>query len=379
MKLIAFLTLVPFLVFAQDDHDPYDVSWATHSTELTHNQALYDGFMEKCIASASNPQICAASEQDRMNRNRMQPASMVNFTENGFKVVKTPPELFAKLQQFWQDHRENDQQPEWKQVIHSYQNAWDAPTTMIPIQDHDEGLRREIWDSAEDILQQWTGQRLAPSAFWGIRVYHNDSILATHVDFTPRVISVIINVDQDVEEDWPLEVWGHDGKVYNVTLKPGDMALYESHSVIHGRPYPFRGKYFANVFVHFEPLGPADKQLEDFLTEPVGDLPPYLNPESAEMMGTWRRHNPYGWNLYHRDVPSLIKNGDLRAIEDLVIQKPSLFKMRTAEGLLAIELALEADQKEIVALLMKMKAYDETFAAKMQGELGTDKQTNDEL
>jgi prolyl 4-hydroxylase len=379
MKLVAFLTLVPLLALAQEDHNPYDVSWATHSTKLTHNQELYDDFMAKCTASASNPQICAASEQDRMNRNRMQPASMVNFTENGFKVVKTPPELFAKLQQFWQDHRENDQKAEWKQVIHSYQNAWDAPTTMIPIQEHDEGLRREIWDSAEDILQEWTGQRLAPSAFWGIRVYHNDSILATHVDFTPRVISVIINIDQDVEEEWPLEVWGHDGKVYNVTLEPGDMALYESHSVIHGRPYPFRGKYFANVFVHFEPLGPADKELEDFLTEPLGDLPPYLNPESTEMMGTWRRHNPYGWNLYHRDVPSLIKKGDLRAIEDLVIQKPNLFKKRTAEGLLAIELALEADEKEIVALLMKMKAYDETFAAKMQGAPEAEKQTNDEL
>jgi len=39
-------------------------------------------------------------------------------------------------------------------------------------------------------------------------------------------------------------------------MKEGDMVLYESHSVIHGRPFPLKGREFANVFVHFEP---ADK------------------------------------------------------------------------------------------------------------------------
>jgi prolyl 4-hydroxylase len=67
---------------------------------------------------------------------------------------------------------------------------------------------------------------------------------------------MIINVDQDVDEDWPLEVYGHDGKAYNVTMKPGDMVLYESHSIIHGRPFPLKGRFYANIFVHFEPTKP---------------------------------------------------------------------------------------------------------------------------
>jgi prolyl 4-hydroxylase len=37
-------------------------------------------------------------------------------------------------------------------------------------------------------------------------------------------------------------------------MTPGDVVLYESHSVLHGRPFPLRGKYFANIFVHFKPL-----------------------------------------------------------------------------------------------------------------------------
>jgi hypothetical protein len=56
----------------------------------------------------------------------------------------------------------------------------------------------------------------------------------TYTDRLPLVSSAIINVAQDVDEPWPLEVIGHDGKAYNVTMLPGDLVLYESHSIIHG-------------------------------------------------------------------------------------------------------------------------------------------------
>jgi hypothetical protein len=35
-------------------------------------------------------------------------------------------------------------------------------------------------------------------------------------------------VDQDVDEDWVLEVYDHNGRATNVTMEPGDMVLYES-------------------------------------------------------------------------------------------------------------------------------------------------------
>ena len=38
-----------------------------------------------------------------------------------------------------------------------------------------------------------------------------------------------------MDEPWPLEVIGHDGKAHNVTMEPGDLVLYESHSVLHGK------------------------------------------------------------------------------------------------------------------------------------------------
>jgi prolyl 4-hydroxylase len=54
-------------------------------------------------------------------------------------------------------------------------------------------------------------------------------------------------VDQDVDEPWPVEVYSHDGKAYNVTMEPGDMVLYESHTVLHGRPFPMKGKYYVSA------------------------------------------------------------------------------------------------------------------------------------
>ena len=35
------------------------------------------------------------------------------------------------------------------------------------------------------------------------------------------------------------------------------MVLYESGSLMHGRPFPLKGNFYANIFIHFEPVGPV--------------------------------------------------------------------------------------------------------------------------
>lgn len=61
------------------------------------------------------------------------------------------------------------------------------------------------------MLQAWTGQPQVSTSVYGIRVYHNNSILTPHVDRLPLVSSAIINVAQDVDEPWYLEVYDHSG------------------------------------------------------------------------------------------------------------------------------------------------------------------------
>ena len=82
------------------------------------------------------------------------------------------------------------------------------------------------------------------------------STLLAHVDQTrTHVISAIINVDQEVEEDWPLFIQDNRGEDHEVILRPGEMIWYESARLIHGRQRPLRGHHYDNVFVHFKPQG----------------------------------------------------------------------------------------------------------------------------
>ena len=43
------------------------------------------------------------------------------------------------------------------------------------------------------------------------------------------------------------------GNNVKVVLKPGEMVLYESAVVPHGRQFPLNGDFYDNLFVHFTP------------------------------------------------------------------------------------------------------------------------------
>ena len=186
-----------------------------------------------------------------------------------------------------------------------YTNSWSSPTDVLDIHRvlTQAQVRKVEWD-VKQVLEQWSGVALVPTSTYGIRIYNRGSILAPHVDRLPLVLSAILHIaqpprkkqqqhkrrrrpseqeeeeDEDNEEDnddehdhrhhqeeeggggepaededWPLYVIGHNGVAVNLTLQPGEMILYESHSVIHGRPYPLQSEYYANMFVHFEPIG----------------------------------------------------------------------------------------------------------------------------
>ena len=69
------------------------------------------------------------------------------------------------------------------------------------------------------------------------------------MDRIPQVISAVLQVTQEVDEPWPLEVYDHDGFAHNTTLQAGEMLLYESHTVLHGRPFPLNGSYYVCAYL----------------------------------------------------------------------------------------------------------------------------------
>ena len=103
------------------------------------------------------------------------------------------------------------------------------------------------------MLETWAQTTLQREAIrYGIRTYLRGSSLLMHVDKLPtHILSVILQIDQDVDEEWPLLLVDFEGRKDKVYLKPGEMLLYESAKLMHGRQIPLNGTYFDNMFVHF--------------------------------------------------------------------------------------------------------------------------------
>lgn len=145
--------------------------------------------------------------------------------------MRAPADLFQSLKTFWEKYKDLETEEAWD-VGNTAVNHWESPTYMVYIQG--ERLVQQVFDDIQGIMRKWTGQHQVPTSVYGIRIYKTGAVLAPHVDRLPLVSSAIINVDQELDEPWPLEVIGHDGLARNITMEPGDLVLYESHSIIHG-------------------------------------------------------------------------------------------------------------------------------------------------
>ena len=136
--------------------------------------------------------------------------------------------------------------------------------------------------AAQDVDEDWVTVRS--------RVRTNNSV---HYGGNRWPASYLLTVFLLHTNDWK-EVYDHQGRAHNVTLEPGDMLLMETHSVIHGKknkthatetiswnfckreivahglhfssffniyifvaghPFPLKGRYYAMIFIHFEPTG----------------------------------------------------------------------------------------------------------------------------
>ncbi|MEE9326000.1 MAG: 2OG-Fe(II) oxygenase [Cocleimonas sp.] len=186
------------------------------------------------------------------------------FTPTGFKKSALPADLYQKIYQFYQNNRsklaieENDSIGKY---IHS--KIDNKPSKII---DLNKQLRTQIFKYLLPGLEKWSGQKLEHTAVYGIREYQNGAMLDMHVDrYQTHIISAIINVDQDVNNDWSLNIYDHYARLHKITLKPGEILFYESASLAHGRPEPLDGKRYANIFAHTMPIN--WKQKADEITE----------------------------------------------------------------------------------------------------------------
>jgi prolyl 4-hydroxylase len=146
-------------------------------------------------------------------------------------------------------------------------------------------------------------------------------------------------------------------------MEPGDMVLYESGSLIHGRPFPLVGRSYANIFIHFEPTGHILNEPSNDCSETLdGFFPPYLVVESPEY-SHWAERNPGGWR---KAVPSVhfqqirtpeahaaAATGDLLRLHKVVIEDKRALYQKDANGWQPVHEAARAGHTDVVKLLIQ--------------------------
>lgn len=173
-----------------------------------------------------------------------------NYTKFGLLKKSIPDNLFHKLAAYYHSSISSiDTEKGSEHLISSSEN--NAGSQILELTDT---LRDEVKKVLQPIAEAWTGTQLKPTYVYGIRIYLRGATLAEHRDRpNSHVIGIILNIDQDVEEDWAFEIDDHDYRKYHVLLRAGEMLLYEGAKLCHGRPFPLRGNRYANIFCHFVP------------------------------------------------------------------------------------------------------------------------------
>ena len=96
-------------------------------------------------------------------------------------------------------------------------------------------------DNPKQRMESWTSRNVGDlelTSIYGVRRYTEGAVLRMHADTSnTHVVSAIINVNQEeMQHDWPLLILDHQHREHNVSMQPGDMVLYESAKLLHGRP-----------------------------------------------------------------------------------------------------------------------------------------------
>ena len=226
-------------------------------------------------------------------RNSEQVHWVPRFTENGFQKVQIPAELWEPLSAYYNKmiptmvevtyksrHIDNRQQ-----VEDNGDKSFLRPVSPLFEMEFDSQLLEQVKRVLKPLAEAWSGLLLDFVSTSNVRRYTNGSVVAAHLDGIGHlVIGAIMNMGQEVEEDWPLYVKDHQGGDHQVLLKPGEMLWFESARLVHGRLKPLNGKFYDNLFVYFKPRGAWYTDIPPPWVFQIGKMPRKEGPLTKEMI-----------------------------------------------------------------------------------------------
>ena len=115
--------------------------------------------------------------------------------------------------------------------------------------DLEEHTKSAIFNSLRPLAESWVGNkfRLAGTAVYGLRKYTRGANLDAHLDhMKTHVVSAILNINQKVDSDWPLQIFDHQGELHHIMLRSGEFEGGETGFITSNQSFGYkliRAKY----------------------------------------------------------------------------------------------------------------------------------------
>ena len=229
------------------------------------------------------------------------PLAIKSYTLEGIKLMDMPKNIYEYVFNYYKSNQNNREYEVW--FGQTNQSFHEKAMTFVNIRNT---INQDLMDEyIKPILEEWAGVKLVQTSLYGIREYHPGSWLNFHIDkFNTHIISVTfclakLNPDtfeilEDGQyEDWPIEFVTKDGRIARVNQKPGQMILYESSKVMHGRISKNPNNIHAGFFLHYQPLN-YDEELEKLRRIVDTNIrEKYLSKESQEPLNPRLSQKPY--------------------------------------------------------------------------------------
>lgn len=166
------------------------------------------------------------------------------YTDVGFKHEKLDTKMYQKLRQYYFMNRHKNG-PEGD--VHYI----DGKTEFFRMEKE---MREAISDHVQPLLEEWCGKELVPTIVYAVRTYLDGAVLDMHQDRnSDYAVSASITIYQDVDEDWALSIEDHSGETHSMIMDCGDIVFFEGRNLFHGRPEPFKGRTYVNMYCHYIP------------------------------------------------------------------------------------------------------------------------------
>ena len=116
--------------------DGVDITFPIHH-QMKDNSSIfatrYAKTMTGCYEKYSKKE-CDATESRRMQMNMYQPSRQHNYTNVGFKKVRTPEKIWGDIKKFYTKNKDEEHPELWPRA-NTYVNSWDSVSQMVSFDD----------------------------------------------------------------------------------------------------------------------------------------------------------------------------------------------------------------------------------------------------